>query len=70
MLASTKGSNVSLWNAKECKCYLQLKKNDDPAIPTKIGEHCRVVMAENWASPMLSPHASDDEQQQVEQQVE
>jgi len=38
-LASPKGTNVCLWNAKECKAFLQLKKNDtDPAIPSKVDE--------------------------------
>jgi len=50
-LASVKGSNVRLWNAKECKCFLQLKKNNaNPAMPSKIEdlrERCRIIMAEN-----------------------
>jgi len=67
-LASAKGNNVRLWNARECKSFLQLKKNDtDPAMPSKVDvlrEHCMVVMSENRPSPTVSPHASDDEEQQ------
>jgi hypothetical protein len=57
-------TDIGSWGPKECKAFLQWKKNStDPAMPKVIGD--LRIRCQEWVSrpsPNVSPHASDDEQ--------
>ena len=74
-IRETKGrgeeQGFSSWTADNCKDYLQYKKDKtDPAMPTRVAllrARCQVIMGR--ASPIVSPHASDDEAEEDDAEV-
>jgi hypothetical protein len=60
------------WTTDQCKDYLQYKKQkEDPAMPTRVGQlrtRCHQIMGR--ISPMISPHASDDEAEAADEAEE
>ena len=63
-------SNVDDWNAKECKVFLQHKKQKtDPAMPTGVGKlRDRCKQTSSRISPTCSPRASDDKEEVSEKE--
>jgi hypothetical protein len=57
-------TQIPAWSPKECRAFLQWKKNPtDPAMPKAIGD--LRIRCQQWVSrpsPNVSPHTSDDEQ--------
>ena len=59
--------NMGTWNIKECGTYIEYKKVDThTAMPSKVADRrrrCLEVMYRQSSS--CSPHASDDEDEEV-----